>query len=659
MVPIGNEMPSHLVAHGKSPAGVPRASHVGRETVALTALVAAMQGNAALIGADGVIVAVSDAWRRFCMANGGDERRSCVGNGYIDICEASGEPRVAEGLRAVLRGEQEEYSSVYACHAPHERRWFRQRTSPFVLEGVRRLLVEHHDITAHHLASRNAELRGRLLDEVAAAVIATDADFVVTEWNAGAEQLYGWSRPEALGQDVRRLVVPQSEETSEAVEHLRRGDAWTGDQVLRRRDGSEFPAHVRDVVVRGRSGAIKGYVGVSLDITHQKRVEQDLRSAHQYLAAVTHSMAEGVQTLDEHGRLVYMNPAAEALLGWKLDDLAGKVLHPITHGRRLDGTVMPLDECPILATRRNGESVRVEDDVFTRSDGTLVPVAYTAAPFETPDGVGGSVVVFSDVTQRRAERERMAQEVASLTWVTRIHEAFAGERFRLHAQPIYDLGTGDVVHHELLVRMLDAFGTFFPPGDFLPAAERHGVVKDIDRWVVEQGLRLAARGHAVALNLSAASIGEPEMADWVGHALRDSEAAPELVVFELTETAILRDEAAGRAFLERVSALGCRVALDDFGTGYGGFTYLKHLPVDLLKIDREFVRDLPQDASSQHVVRAVVQLALGMGKRTVAEGVGDAETVALLREFGVDYAQGYHLGRPAPVEQTFPAPPGR
>jgi PAS domain S-box-containing protein len=615
-------------------------------TDAVTALVAAMQGNVAVLDADGVIVAVSDAWRRFGQANGGGAQGSGAGSGYLDICADSGRPDVADGLRAVLRAEREEYSSVYTCHAPHERRWFRQRASPFALDGVRCVLVEHHDVTAHHLASDDARLRSRLLDEVAASVIATDTDFVVTQWNAAAARLYGWSRREALGQDVRRLIVPRpAEPTFEALEHLQRGDAWSGDTILRRRDGTEFPAHLRNVVVRDHAGTITGYVGVSLDMTERRRAEQHLRSAHQYLAAVTHSMAEGLQTLDEHGRLVYMNPAAEALLGWKLEDLAGRLLHPLTHGRAPDGTATAVHGCPV-------------EDVFRRADGTLLPVSYTAAPFETPDGVAGSVVVFSDATQRRADRERLAEDVASLTWVTRIHEALAGQRLRVHAQPIYDLASGKVVQHELLVRMLDASGALLPPGDFLPAAERHGVVKDIDRWVIRQGLGLAARGHAVELNLSAASIGDPDMAGWVERALHDSGAAPALVVFELTETAILQDETAGRTFLERVSALGCRVALDDFGTGYGGFTYLKHLPVDFLKIDREFVRDLPHDASSQHVVRAVVQLALGTGKRTVAEGVEDAGTLALLREYGVDAAQGYYLGRPAPIDQTFPELPG-
>jgi EAL domain-containing protein (putative c-di-GMP-specific phosphodiesterase class I) len=279
-------------------------------------------------------------------------------------------------------------------------------------------------------------------------------------------------------------------------------------------------------------------------------------------------------------------------------------------------------------------------------------VRYTAAPFETSEGVRGSVFVFSDVTERNAERARMAGELRSLTWVARIHEALAQDRFCMHAQPIIAIATGEVVQHELLIRMIDEDGSLVPPGDFLPAAERHGVIGEIDRWVVTQAAALAGRGHAVELNLSAASIGDPGMAPFVEAALTDALADPANVVIELTETAILHDEAAGRAFLTRLSRFGCKIALDDFGTGYGGFTYLKQLPVDFLKIDIEFVRDLPRDASSQHVVQAVVQLAVGLGKQTVAEGVEDDETLDLLNAYGVDYAQGYGIGRPKSLEDT-------
>jgi EAL domain-containing protein (putative c-di-GMP-specific phosphodiesterase class I) len=132
-------------------------------------------------------------------------------------------------------------------------------------------------------------------------------------------------------------------------------------------------------------------------------------------------------------------------------------------------------------------------------------------------------------------------------------------------------------------------------------------------------------------------------------------ADPSLIVVELTETALFEDEEAAAALFERISALGCKLALDDFGTGYGGFRYLKRLPVDLLKIDMDFVRDLPTNEASQHVVKAVVSLAQDFGQKTVAEGVEDMATMQLLRDFGVDFAQGYAIARPKPAREVLSA----
>jgi EAL domain-containing protein (putative c-di-GMP-specific phosphodiesterase class I) len=151
------------------------------------------------------------------------------------------------------------------------------------------------------------------------------------------------------------------------------------------------------------------------------------------------------------------------------------------------------------------------------------------------------------------------------------------------------------------------------------------------------------------VNVSAESILRIDLLSVIEQQLRDSNADPSLFVFELTETALLRDLEAGRRFATGLVELGCKVALDDFGTGFGSFTYLKKLPIHYLKIDIEFVRDLSNSVQNQHVVKAIVSLARGFGQQTIAEGVEDAATMALLREYGVDYAQGFFIGKPAPA----------
>jgi PAS domain S-box-containing protein len=615
-----------------------------------------MTAHIAVLDESGDVIAANDAWDRFSAENGGSPEATGVGTNYLRAAEAGGDPvgiAVAEGLRAMLRGERDAMTREYACHGPDRLRWFELKATPFAGAGARRLVVRHEDVTARRRAEEDARVRAGLLDVLDAAVISLDASWRVTEWNAAAERLYGWTRQDAIGRLARELVVPERQlDAAETVRTtLAQDGSWHGEFELRHRDGTTFSALVHNTAIRDDDGAVIGYVGLSVDMTERKRAERDLRSAQQYLKAVTDSMGEGVCTLDEGGRLVYMNPAAEGLLGWGGTDLVGQVLHEVLHYRRADGSALPREDSALHVVLRDRQVVHVDDDHFVRRDGDLLPVEYSVAPLDTADGTRGAVVVFKDNTARKAERDRLAREVDALTWVTRIREALQHDRFRLHAQPIIDLATGDVVQHELLIRMLDDDGGIIPPGAFLPVAEQYGLIGEIDRWVIARAAEIAGRGHPVEFNMSAESLGDPAFADLVRSELERTGADPADVVIELTETAILRDEEAGRAFLDRVSALGCKVALDDFGTGYGGFTYLKRLPVDYLKIDIEFVRDLPRDPASQQVVRAVAMLAAGLGKQTVAEGVEDEETLELLRRFGVDHAQGYGIGRPAPVEE--------
>jgi PAS domain S-box-containing protein len=508
------------------------------------------------------------------------------------------------------------------------------------------------DITDRKRCEREIHFQAHLLDAVDVAVIATDLAGTVTHFNHAAERVYGWTREEAVGRAVTALTAgPETGDVGAAMmAAVREHGQWEGDFEVRRKDGTRFAAYVRTALVRGVDGEPQGAVGVSVDITHRVESERRLRAARDYLRAITDSMGEGLYAVDTDCRLIYMNRAAEKMLGWTTDDLVGREMHALIHSRRPDGTPLAAEDCPLAVARREGRTVRADDEVFLRKDGIGLPVEITSAPFETEDGVRGSVVVFSDITERKAAECRLRHRVESQSWVTRIREALADDRLVLHAQPIVDLATGETVQHELLIRMRDADGALVEPGAFLPAAEESGLIVDIDRFVVRQAIELAARGHAVELNLSARSLAHSRLLDdFRGHLARTG-ADPSLIVVELTETALLEVGEAGELFIERIKAFGCKLALDDFGTGYGGFTYLKRLPVDYLKIDTEFVRDLPDNSASEQVVRAVVGLAQGFGQRTVAEGVEDARTVAMLRELGVDFGQGFVFARPRPVD---------
>jgi PAS domain S-box-containing protein len=292
----------------------------------------------------------------------------------------------------------------------------------------------------------------------------------------------------------------------------------------------------------------------------------------------------------------------------------------------------------------------VAEKRYVRPDGREVWASVNVTPVREVDGsvdvLFGQLV---DITERKAREASLNAQLDEIAGLAEIRRAFEEDRFELHAQPIVDLATGETVQRELLIRMRGRDGTLIPPGDFLPAAEKHGAIRDIDRWVIAQGADLAARGINVEINISAASIGDPGLITDIERELARTGADPSRLVFEITETALVERTEVAVALAEHLRKLGCRFALDDFGSGYGGFHYLKHLAMDFLKIEREFIRDAATSDADQHVIRAIVGLAHAFGLRTIAEGVEEQETLDLLRDFGVDYAQGYLIGRPAPL----------
>ena len=236
---------------------------------------------------------------------------------------------------------------------------------------------------------------------------------------------------------------------------------------------------------------------------------------------------------------------------------------------------------------------------------------------------------------------------ARMTWSERVRDALEHDHFELWEQPILTLATGSVDRAEVLVRMLDASGEAIAPGVFLYIAERFGQIQAVDRWVIARAIRLLAeRDQILEVNLSGGSITDEQTIDFIAAEVRNAPIDPTKLVFEVTETTAIVNVERARRFARRLSDLGCQFALDDFGAGFGSFYYLKHLPFDCVKIDGDFVKELPVSPADQLTVKAIVQIARGMGKETVAEFVQDERTMTLLREYGVDYAQGYHVGRP-------------
>jgi PAS domain S-box-containing protein len=473
-----------------------------------------------------------------------------------------------------------------------------------------------------------------------------DREFRVVRINHALAEVNGAPAEEQIGRTLAELVPDvwaQLEPIYRRV--LETGEVVSNFAVERRRLATQdyrywlascYPVTIENEVIG---------VGVAvLNVT--ERHEADVLRA-----AVMDTMVEGLYVLDGAGRVTFMNSAASKILGWGEDELRGKSMHAAIHFQRADGSPHPESECELLKVRTVGRSVRMAQEAFTRKDGTICPVAYSAAPLRAGTANGGVVVVFRDTSAEQADETRVKREFDTLAWVGRIRDALDEDRMTLYSQPIFALRDG-CSSEELLLRMVGSNGEITPPGSFLGVAEEYGLIGEIDRWVITQAVRLAAGGHRVHLNLSAESISRLDLLPLIEREMRERQTDPSNLVFEITETALMASVEAGEAFAHGLSALGCQIALDDFGTGFGSFTYLKSLPITYVKIDVEFVRDLITNEADQHVVKAIVSLCRDFGYQTIAEGVEDAATLALLTESGVDFAQGFHVGRPLPTSRA-------
>jgi EAL domain-containing protein (putative c-di-GMP-specific phosphodiesterase class I) len=252
----------------------------------------------------------------------------------------------------------------------------------------------------------------------------------------------------------------------------------------------------------------------------------------------------------------------------------------------------------------------------------------------------------------------LAARDGEMRWMPRIQQALADERFRLYYQPILPVGSGAPAgaRGEILIRMMDESGRIVPPGAFLPAAERYGLMLALDRWVVRRSLEALSAASNIggnvtfAINISGQSLGAADFLDFVTEQIDATRVAPSNLCFEITETSAVSELAHALRFIDTLKGLGCRFALDDFGTGVSSFSYLKTLPVDYLKIDGGFVTGLVGSDVDQAMVEAVHHIGHMMGLETIAEWVESRAILLKLRQIGVNYGQGYALGHPRPLD---------
>lgn len=253
------------------------------------------------------------------------------------------------------------------------------------------------------------------------------------------------------------------------------------------------------------------------------------------------------------------------------------------------------------------------------------------------------------------ELTRMEQHMGL---VSQLQSALRNDLFQLYSQPIFSLLDSRIEHFELLLRLEESPGKLLLPRSFIPAAERYGIMQEIDRWVISHAISAYARKYgdssdvSFSVNLSGNSLNDEDFMQWIIRQFSQSKVLPERICFEITETAAIRNLNQAKQLIMQLKARGCRFALDDFGSGLSSFAYLKYLPVDYLKIDGSFVIDTGQDATASAMVAAINEMGHALGMKTVAEHVENQEILEIMRGIGVDYVQGNVLGEPKPLEYS-------
>ncbi len=332
-----------------------------------------------------------------------------------------------------------------------------------------------------------------------------------------------------------------------------------------------------------------------------------------------------------------------------------------------------LEDCPVALAQHSAENLRrvIEDHVFQwQGRSHSVSVSIGIVPVTDASDTPGNVLSLADtacyaakdsgrncVHTYESDNGPVQLRHGEMRWAARINQAMNDNRLELNCQRIAALGVEQGgAHFEILLRMRDEQGLLILPGEFLPAAERYNLSCRIDRWVIDSVFSwLAARPRALAevgevsINLSGKSIGNADMLEFILGAFRSGQVPADKICFEITETAAIADLVGAIQFIARLKECGCRFALDDFGSGFSSLAYLKQLPVDYLKIDGAFVRDMDSDSIDYAMVRSINDIGHLLGKQTVAEFVETAATINLLRTLGVDFVQGYAVGRPEPI----------
>jgi diguanylate cyclase (GGDEF)-like protein/PAS domain S-box-containing protein len=574
--------------------------------------------------------------------------------------------------------------------------------------GQNEVLVIVRDLTSQKKSTSSRNRLHTILDATLDPVITITPDGEIRYINPAGRQLLGIQEPRRFGlrlsdflpewaqKQIFRTAIPTAMEEGE----------WHGESSLLGADEMEVPISITAVPHKTDEGDVELLSFIARDQSERKRFDDHLsfladhdpltslytrkrfvQELGREIARSDRSGAGGAVVLLDLDEFKYVNDSQGHRNGDRLLTSLSQVLRQTVRAAdllaRLDG-----DEFAVLVTETQPSRVDfVVERLLKAVRNHFVhvgeqPIGVTASAgvaFFPVQGVSAEeILARADQALDRAKRQGRDQFVMfkpDEDWQARVDSRLSGEklirealargRFVLHAQPILDLRTNEIVQYEILIRMLDEQNQLIPPASFLFIAERFGLIRSIDRWVVRRAIQLIAQQRALgnyvrlSVNLSGKSVGDLELTTLIEQELTQGGVEPGQLTLEITETTAITDNERSKIFATALKQIGCRLALDDFGVGANSMNQLKQLPVDYLKIDGSFIKDLPNNKVDQHLVRAMVEMARALKKRTVAEFVSSPEILRIVRESGVDFAQGFYLGKPDAVENLLPREPER
>ncbi len=620
--------------------------------------------------------------------------------------------RVQSAIRDHVAGKTPIFESLHRMrHATGEWRWVISRAKAKVDDKGRllRLVGVELDITERKLYEealfREKESAQITLQSIGDGVITTDAKGVIDYVNPVAEALTGWRLEDGQGRAIEEIFRAFHEETCEPLENplavaIRRTRSIKSvrPMLLIRRDGNEIYVESTASPIRDGNGSVSGGVLVFHDVSEARELNRRLsyHASHDVLTGLVNrrefenrmeralKSAKARETsyalccldLDQFKIVndTCGHSAGDALLGQVGALLKSKVRWRDTLAR-LGGDEFGilLESCSLDEAMRTAEALReaVRNFKFTWEERTFrLGASIGVVPISADNADVASVLSAADSAcqaAKEAGRNRvhsfeendldLMRRRREMQWAARINNALEEGRFELFRQTILPLQKTETgAHYELLLRMRDEAGKIVAPDNFMAAAERYGITPSIDRWVIENAFRwLVSEADErekltmCSINLSGQSLGDDKFLPYVIDQFHRSGLDASKICFEITETAAIASFSQANRFIQALKELGCKFALDDFGTGLSSFGYLKHFPVDYLKIDGSFVKEILHDPIDREMVRSINEIGHLTGKQTIAEFAENQEIINMLQSLGVDYAQGYGVSQPQRV----------